>query len=65
MFSAIAVIQVLGHFGRGRLRVISSLPTYSKAFRIKDKLFVEGKEVSAGSNPRMSSATDTGSMSRD
>ena len=36
-----------------------------KAVLIKDKLFVEGKEVSAGSNPRVRSATDTGSVSRD
>ena len=35
------------------------------AVLIKDNFFVEGKEVSAGSNPRMSSATDTGSVSRD
>ena len=36
-----------------------------KAVFMKDKWFVEGKEVSAGSNQRMSSATDTGSVSRD
>ena len=36
-----------------------------KAVLIKDKLFVEGKEVSARSNPRVRTATDTGSVSRD